>query len=158
MRPGKLDGSTGLGVVATDMPCQQATSSHRAESVQAMCTQRGEAPTQVLCCVQSCGIGDAGAIPAASTFSELASTSDTSRLVTSQDAIGKEVATHDGAGESRQQAASSDMPRPVAATKSATYGSEADRDLAVVVAAWPNLADSVRAAVMRIIQASSSTT
>jgi hypothetical protein len=101
---------------------------------------------------------DAGAIPAASTFSELASTSDTSRLVTSQDAIGKEVATHDDAGESRQQAASSDMPRPVAATKSATYGSESDRDLAVVVAAWPNLADSVRAAVMRIIQASSSTT
>ena len=82
----------------------------------------------------------------------------TSRLVTSQDAIGKEVATHDDAGESRQQAASSDMPRPVAATKSVTYGSEADRDLAVVVAAWPNLADSVRAAVMRIIQASSSTT
>ena len=44
------------------------------------------------------------------------------------------------------------MPRPVAATKSATDGLEADRDLAVVVAAWPNLADSVRAAVMRIIE------
>ncbi len=80
---------------------------------------------------------------------------DKSRLKTLS---AKEVATRDDEGESRQQAAASDMPRPVAATKSATDGSEADRDLAVVVAAWPNLADSVRAAVMRIIQASSSTT
>jgi hypothetical protein len=100
----------------------------------------------------------AGAISAASTFSEHAYSTDTSRQATSQDATAKELAAHDDEGEWRQQAAASDMPRPVAATKSATDGSEADRDLAVVVAAWPNLADSVRAAVMRIIQASSSTT
>ena len=73
--------------------------------------------TQTRCIGSGSEIWDAGAIPAASTFSELASTSDTSRLVTSQDAIGKEVATHDDAGESRQQAASSVMPRPMTATK-----------------------------------------
>ncbi len=98
------------------------------------------------------GIRDAGAIPAASTFCELTSSSDTSRQVTSQAATAQEVATHGNEGESRQQAASSVMPRPMTATKTATDGLEADRDLAIVVAAWPNLSDSVRASVMRIIK------
>ena len=75
------------------------------------------------------------------------------RLAGGRAATAKEVATHDDAGGSRQQAALSDKPRPVAATKNATDGSEADRDLAVVVAVWRDLPDSVRVAVMRIIEA-----
>ena len=102
-----------------------------------------------------CGFWDAGAIPAASTFSELASSSDKSRHVTSQAASAKEVATHDNEGESRQEATASDMPRPLAATKSATTLLADDPDLAVVLAAWPDLPLAVRAAVVATVKAAS---
>ena len=47
-------------------PCQEATSSRRAKSVQAMCRQAEGASTQVLSCAPACRFRDAGAIPAAS--------------------------------------------------------------------------------------------
>jgi hypothetical protein len=96
---------------------------------------------------------DAGAIPAASTCSEHASSYDSSRHITSEAATKKEVATQDDEGESGQQAASSVASRPPAATESATDVSEADRDLARVIAVWSDLQESVRASVMRIIGA-----
>ena len=47
--------------------CQDATSSRRAKSVQAVCRQGGGVLTQVLYGIITCEIWDAGAIPAAAT-------------------------------------------------------------------------------------------
>jgi hypothetical protein len=101
----------------------------------------------------ACGRSDAGAIPAASTFSERASTSDSSRHLTPNDNITEQVATHYEAGDSRQQSASSVLPRPHGATECATRPVAEYPDLAAVVMAWPELPQAVRAAIAAMVRA-----
>jgi hypothetical protein len=96
---------------------------------------------------------DAGAIPAASTFSEHASTGDKTRHETSKAVPSKEFVTHHDEGGSRQKAASSVMPRPPRATKSATRLMTEYPDLAVVSAARPELPEAVRAGIVVIVNA-----
>jgi hypothetical protein len=101
----------------------------------------------------TCVTQDEGAIPAASIFSELASTSDTPRHLRSKDDTTKDVATHHAAGDSRQQAVSSDTPRSIGATKSATRLLAQYPDLAAVAAAWPDVPEAVRAGVVAMVKA-----
>jgi hypothetical protein len=105
------------------------------------------------CGANTCGNWDAGAIPAASTFSKHASSSDSSRHIASEAANIKEFTTHEVEGNPRQQAATSAMPRPIAATKSATHLLVSDPDLAAVVASWPELSEPARSLVMEFIRA-----
>ena len=55
-------------LTSADRRCQRATSSLRGKSVQAVCRPEVGASTQLLCGETTCGIRDAGAIPAASTY------------------------------------------------------------------------------------------
>ena len=96
---------------------------------------------------------DAGAIPAASTFSEHASTSDRrcQRRLNPPDDEG--VASHHGQADLRQETTVNVGPRPVGATKSATIYWPNDPDLAVVLAAWPELPEAVRAGIVAMVKA-----
>ena len=101
----------------------------------------------------TCVTWDAGAIPAASTFCVLASSSDSQRQIASKADTGKELVTHHEVGDSRQQATLGVMPRPPVATKSATSPLADDPDFAVVLAAWPELPHAVRAAIVATVKA-----
>jgi hypothetical protein len=96
---------------------------------------------------------DAGAILAASIFSELASTSDTSRHLTSKDDTAKDVATHKDRPNLRQEATTNGGTRPSRATESATRPLSVDPDLAVVLAAWRELIVAVRAGIIAMVKA-----
>jgi hypothetical protein len=109
----------------------------------------------VPCSKATCGFWDAGAIPAASTFSELASSSDSRRQIASESDTAKELVTDADRGESRQQTSLSVRPRPRGATKSATSALANDPDFAVVLAAWPELPHAVRAAIVATVKAAS---
>jgi len=97
-------------------------------------------------------VGDAGAIPAASTFSIHASTGDGRRQTASKPVIAKSLSTHPEEADSRQHAAPDVIGRPTRATKSATSPLRDDPDLAVVVAAWPELTEAVRAGIMAMVK------
>jgi hypothetical protein len=99
------------------------------------------------------GEGAAGAIRAASTFSQQGSSNDSSRQITSKPAIDQAIATQPDQANPRQQAASNAMPRPTGATKSATSPVPDDRDLAVVLAAWPELPEAIRAGIAAMVKA-----
>jgi hypothetical protein len=90
----------------------------------------------------------AGAIPAASTFSEHVSTDDKWRLDTSKLADTQDVTSLKGSTEVRQIPTANGGTRPVRATESATNSVNDDPDLAFMVAAWPDLPDTVRAGIL----------
>ena len=94
---------------------------------------------------------DAGAIPAASTFSAQASTGDCERQDTFNRSDGEGVASHDATVFSRKEATASVGSRPARATESATSLLNDDADLATVVAAWPGLPDTVRAGILAMV-------
>jgi hypothetical protein len=100
-----------------------------------------------------CESWDAGAIPAASTFSEHATTNARSHQIASNRAATKDVVTHDDAAESRQQAAPSVMQRPPRASESATSRLTDDADLGVVLAAWSEMPATVRASILTLVKA-----
>jgi hypothetical protein len=97
------------------------------------------------------GSRDAGAIPAASTFSVQASTGDwrcheTAKLPDDED-VASPVDTHD----LRQVTTVNVGPRPVRATESATRLMAEYPDLAVVSAAWRELPEAVRVAIVAMV-------
>ena len=98
--------------------------------------------------ITACVRWDAGAIPAASTFSEHASTGDRERQDTSNLPDGERIAIPARRAVVRQEATGSGRSRPTRTTKSATGPVVDDLALAVVVAAWPDLPDSVRAGIL----------
>jgi len=95
---------------------------------------------------------DAGAIPAASTFSEHASSHDRTRQYTSKPVSNKGVATHQHEAESRQQATPNVIRRPPRATKSATGALMDDPELAAVIDAWDRLPEAVRAGIVAMVK------
>jgi len=96
-----------------------------------------------------------GAIPAASTSSEHASSYHRTRQDTSKAVSNKGVATHPHEAESRQQATPNVIRRPPRATKSATGPLKDDPDLAAVIDAWGRLPEAVRAAIVAMVRATS---
>jgi hypothetical protein len=133
--------------------CQIATNFRNAASVQTQCNHWQPLSTQVSCCETTCRIWDAGAIPAASTFSEHASRGVSSRHTTSKAVTAKGVAAHLEEADSRQEATVNVLRRPPCATKSATGPLDDDPDLAVVVAARPELSETVRAEIVALVEA-----
>jgi hypothetical protein len=125
--------------------------------VQADCNHWHPRVTQLASYETTRGIMDAGAIPAASTFSEHTSSNDTSRQLTSKADAAKGVATMRNGMDSRQRATASGSRRPPRATKSATSGSVVDPDLAAIMDAWPNLPEVVRAGIVAIVRAAAGT-
>ena len=99
----------------------------------------------------------AGAIPAASTFSVHASTGDSERQDTSNLPDCEGVASQPGTLDLRQGATANVGPRPVRATECATSLLSEYPDLAVVVAAWPELPEAVRAGIVAMVKAASAT-
>jgi hypothetical protein len=69
--------------------------------------------------------------------------------------IAKQVVAHHNEGDSRQQAASSVMPRPPRATKSATRVLTEYPDFAVVLSAWRDLPEAIRADIVAMVKAAS---
>ncbi|MFI5454869.1 MAG: hypothetical protein ACHRXM_05400, partial [Isosphaerales bacterium] len=63
------------------------------------------------------------------------------------------VASHHGKSDLRQGATANVCPRPVRATESATSLIPEYPDLAVVLAAWPELPEAFRAGIVAIIKA-----
>jgi hypothetical protein len=102
----------------------------------------------------NCGTRASGAIPAASTFSVHATSSDRSSQNPSNLPDCSRVASHKGRPGFRQGTTANVGPRPVRATKNATNSLPDDRDLAVVLAAWPELSDTVRAGIVAMVKAS----
>jgi hypothetical protein len=96
---------------------------------------------------------NAGAIPAASTFSVQASTGDSKRQDSSNLPDGSGVATNADRRHLRQGATTNGNTRPGCATESATSSLNDDPDLAVVVAAWPELPVAVRAGIVAMVKA-----
>jgi hypothetical protein len=96
---------------------------------------------------------DAGAIPAASTFSEHASTGDAGRHDASELPDRQTVASDDESSELRQGTSASGGSRPARATESATSWVTDDSDLADVVAAWAELPRTVRAGILAMVKA-----
>jgi len=94
----------------------------------------------------------AGAIPAASTFSEHASTRDSGRHITSKLPDCKGVAPCKRRPDLRQRATANGGRRPARGTESATSPLPDDPDLAVVVAAWPELPEAVRAGIVAMVK------
>ena len=101
----------------------------------------------------TCGTVPSGAIPVASIFSKHTSTNDTSRHFASEPAASKRVATRRDEPDSRHQTTASGIRRPARATKSATDPSEGDSQLRVVIDAWPDLPEAVRAGILAIVKA-----
>ena len=132
--------------------CQFATSSRGASSVQTCATAGTRARRK--CYVAKCFAEsrDAGAIPAA-TFSAQASIGDSTRHSTSKPPDNPGVASHDGGAVFRQEATASGGSRPPRATESDTGAIIGGPDLASVVAAWPDLPDSVRVAIVAMVSA-----
>jgi hypothetical protein len=95
---------------------------------------------------------DAGAIPAASTFSEHASTSDRQCHETAKLPDDEEVASTIETHSLRQITTVNVVPRPVRATESATRLMAEYPDLAVVSAAWPELPEAVRAGIVAMVK------
>jgi hypothetical protein len=131
--------------------CQDATSSRRAKSVQTVCRQGRGVSTQLASLITNCGFRDAGAIPAASTFSEHASTGDRPRHNASKPSDSDGVVSHEEKAVIRQEATASGSSRPPRATESATGPLFDDPALATVVAAWPDLPDTVRASTLAMV-------
>ena len=96
---------------------------------------------------------DAGAIPAASTFSVQASTGDSKRQDSSNLPDLSGVATNADRRDLRQGATANGGSRPGYATESATRSLNDDPDLAVVVAAWPELPETIRAGIVAMVKA-----
>jgi hypothetical protein len=96
---------------------------------------------------------DAGAIPAASTFSEHASTSVRGRQKTPNLPNAKGVASNEETPDLRQGATADVGSRPAGATESATDPPLDDADLAIVVAAWPDLPKTVHAGIVAMVKA-----
>jgi hypothetical protein len=96
---------------------------------------------------------DAGAIPAASTFSKHASTSDNTCHNTSKLSDDGVVESHDGRRDLGQVTTADGGSRPGRATESATRLMAEYPDLAVVLAAWPELSEAVRAGIVLIASA-----
>jgi hypothetical protein len=94
-----------------------------------------------------------GAIPAASTLSAQASTGDRKRHIASEVADPEGVVPQQGRRDFRQVATANGGSRPPRATESATKPPPDDSDLAVVLAAWPNLPDTVRAGIVAMVKA-----
>jgi len=111
--------------------------------------------TQVSCWEKSCGIWDAGAIPAASTFSIHASTAGRRRQNTSKSPDCEGVASRKNRSVLRQEATANVGPRPVGATESATSPLPDDPELALIVAAWPELPEAFRAGIVAMVKAAS---
>jgi hypothetical protein len=101
----------------------------------------------------NCGTRAAGAIPAASTFSEHASTGDSGRHSTSKHGDCRGVASHEVNPVLRQEATARGGQRPARATESATGQLSGNPELAVVVAAWPELPETVRAGIVAMVRA-----
>jgi hypothetical protein len=99
------------------------------------------------------GSRDAGAIPAASTFSVQVSTGDSKRQDSSNFPDGSGVATNADRRHLRQGATANGGTRPGYATESATNSLNDDPDLAVVVAAWPELPETIRAGIVAMVKA-----
>ena len=95
------------------------------------------------------------AIPAASTFSEQASTGDRRRQTASNFAGCHGVASHQANSDLRQDAAANVGSPPTCATESATGPRAEYPDLAHLVAAWPQLPEAVRAEIVAIVKAAS---
>jgi hypothetical protein len=93
------------------------------------------------------------AIPAASTFSEQASTGDSSRHNTSKPSDSPRVASYHNGAVFRQDATASGGSRPAGATERATRPVFDDHDLATDVAARPDLPDTVRAGILAMVSA-----
>jgi hypothetical protein len=128
--------------------CQHATSSRRPKSVQAVCRQGGGVSAQVPCSETTCGFREAGAIPAASTFSVHASPDDIERQDASKLHDDDRVPSHEDRPDFRQEATVNGGSRPGRATESATGTLFNDPNLAVVVAAWPEFPEAVRAGIL----------
>jgi hypothetical protein len=77
------------------------------------------------------------------------------RHITPEATTIKEFATRHEQRDPRQEAESSVMPRPTAATKNATNLLSEYPDLAVVVANWRHLPDEVRTAILAIVKTAS---
>jgi hypothetical protein len=91
--------------------------------------------------------------PAASTFSVQASTGDGRRSDTSKLTKCKGVTLQADSHDLRQEAIVTACSRPPRATESAAGALPHDPDLAAVVAAWPELLETVRAAIIAMVEA-----
>ena len=74
-------------------------------------------------------------------------------MTTSKPSDSHGVASHDDDAVFRQEATVSGGSRPPRATESATRAVFDDPDLATVVAAWPDLPDTVRAGILAMVSA-----
>jgi hypothetical protein len=101
----------------------------------------------------TCVKWDAGAIPAASTFSVHASIADRRRQDTSKPPDCEGAASHKNRCDLRQGATANVGPHPTSATESATSLIAEYSDLAVVVTAWPELPEAVRAGIVAMVKA-----
>jgi hypothetical protein len=97
----------------------------------------------------------AGAIPADSTLSEHASIGDKTRHGTSKLSDDDEVASDNDRRDLRQLTTENGGQRPARATESATRLMAEYPDLAVVLAAWPELSEAVRAGIVAMVNAAS---
>jgi hypothetical protein len=95
----------------------------------------------------------AGAIPAASTFSGHASINDKTRHDTSKVSDDDGVASHNGRCDLRQVTTANAASRPVRATKCATSLVTDEPDLAVLLAAWPELSETLRVGIVAMVKA-----
>jgi hypothetical protein len=138
------------GIRREQMPT--GTNRLRAKTAQTVCRQGGEQLTQVSCCVYLSVNAFAGAIPAASTFSEHASTGDTTRHSTSRPSDRQGVASCGERADLRQEATASVVPRPTRATKNATKLLTEYPDLAIILDAWTELPHVVRAAILAMVK------
>ena len=106
----------------------------------------------VLCSVVTCEFRDAGAIPAASTFSEQATRADNGRQSTSKASDDDGVAARNGSRDFRQLTTANGGSRPPRATESATRIMAEYPDSAVVAAGWPQLPEAVRAGIVAMVK------